>query len=1073
MEHGGSPSFLSGGGEMGALIRAYDWSQSELGAPNAWPQSLKTAVGILLNSGYPMYIGWGPNFIQIYNDAYRPILGETKHPAALGASTKHTFSEIWDFIGPMFRSVIEHAKTSTFTDQHLPLNRFGFAEECYFVFSYSPVLLQSGEAGGVFVTVLETTDRVLRERRQLVQKNIAATPSQSGRGSLFRSAITSIASCREDVPFAAICSLDDHGRWVIAASEGTEGLADDVLISLLDKIGDNGPSPDPFDLQDDIVCAPWPEPVTRVAFRPIAPPGSPAPAGMIVFGLSPRLRWDTEYSGFLDMCALTLSSVLADAEAFEMERERAEALGEIDRAKTAFFSNVSHEFRTPLTLMIGPLEETLADTELDAAARSRLETVHRNSLRLHKLVNSLLDFSRIEAGRMQAYYQPTELGEFTSDLASCFRSAIEKAGMTLVVQANPLPSPVYVDRDMWENIVLNLMSNAFKFTLEGRISVEIGPGAGGHCAEVIVRDTGLGIPKNELPRLFERFHRIEGVSGRSIEGSGIGLALVQELVKLHGAQIFVESEPGRGSAFTISVPYGFDHLPPERIAKEEKPAVVGRRSMGFLAEALRWLPGPDSEFPGLSESDELPASDTAPGTDRHLLVVDDNADMREYIRHLLQADGYQVETAQDGLSALRAIERRQPDLVLSDVMMAGLGGFGLLQKIRGAKSTRDLPFIMLSARAGEEAKIDGLGAGADDYIVKPFSARELLARVASAIKLADARRQVTEVLRKENTRLHSLFEQAPGFMATTRGPDHIFEFANAAYSRLVGDRKLLGVSVKDAFPEIAGQGFIEALDRVYASGERFVGENIPLRLRKSPDGPPRDLVVDFLYEPILDANGKVTGIFVQGHDVTMQSRQQQHLRLLVNELNHRVKNTLAIVQAISQQTFKTDAVTSRARNAFAGRLAALAAAHDLLTRQSWESTDLKSVADEVLKVQNGSLPRVSITGPPVRLEPKAAVTIAMALHELCTNAVKYGALSVEQGQAWLSWSLDADDGGRLRIVWREAGGPEVIVPARRGFGTRMLERALASELRGQVSLDFRPDGLVCQIDAPSPQGGDI
>jgi signal transduction histidine kinase len=268
-------------------------------------------------------------------------------------------------------------------------------------------------------------------------------------------------------------------------------------------------------------------------------------AGVLVVGLNPYRRFDDNYRSFLSLVAGQIAAGVANAQAYEEERRRAEALAEIDRAKTTFFSNISHEFRTPLTLMLGPLEDVLNDqveSGVAPAHRSRLEIAHRNSLRLLKLVNTLLDFSRIEAGRMEAHFEPTDLCKLTAELACNFESATEKAGLALSIDCEDLQQPVYVDHDMWEKIVLNLLANAFKFTFEGSIEVQLRASMAGQAVELIVRDTGVGIPESELARVFERFHRVEGQKSRSFEGSGIGLALVQELVKLHGGTIRVESQ---------------------------------------------------------------------------------------------------------------------------------------------------------------------------------------------------------------------------------------------------------------------------------------------------------------------------------------------------------------------------------------------------------------------------------------------------------------------------------------------------------------------------------------------------
>ncbi len=439
----------------------------------------------------------------------------------------------------------------------------------------------------------------------------------------------------------------------------------------------------------------------------------------------------------------------ANARAYEVERKRAEALAEIDRAKTAFFSNVSHEFRTPLTLALGPLETLLDNSRsaLPAETREQLTMAHRNCLRLMRLVNTLLDFSRIEAGRVQASYQPVDLAGFTADLASCFRSACEHAGLRLLVDCPPLAAPVHVDLDMWEKIVLNLVSNAFKFTLEGEIEVKL-RAAGDNC-ELSVRDTGVGIPEAELPRIFERFHRAEPSRGRTVEGTGIGLSLVQELAKLHGGSVRVENTPGRGSTFTVAVPFGTAHLPAERIGAVRALPSTALGAGPYVEEALRWVP--DEKRSGETEVQPPTAErmvklapvgrmDGPAETRPVVLLADDNADMREYVRRLL-APRYEVEAVADGQAALETARRRRPALVLTDVMMPRLDGFALLRELRSDPGLRTVPVVLLSARAGEESRVGGLEAGADDYLVKPFSPRELLARVTTNLELARVRKE--------------------------------------------------------------------------------------------------------------------------------------------------------------------------------------------------------------------------------------------------------------------------------------------------------------------------------------------
>ncbi len=424
-------------------------------------------------------------------------------------------------------------------------------------------------------------------------------------------------------------------------------------------------------------------------------------------------------------------------------------LAELDSAKTAFFSNVSHEFRTPLTLMLGPLEDALAATAEPLAPQqvTRIRLAHDNALRLLKLVNALLDFSRIEAGRMRASYAPLDLGVLTAELAAMFRSAVDEATVSLIIDCVRGCEPCWVDREMWEKIVSNLVSNAVKFTYEGRIEVRLFEQPSHLALEV--SDTGVGIPEAELTRIFERFHRVAGVSGRTHEGTGIGLSLVRALVELHGGAVSVESKVGRGTTFRVTIPKGFAHLPPEDVSTRPAEDTTGRAALAHVVEAASWAGRVAREPAGKRQ----PGGAEGPSVSRsHVLVVDDNADLREYISGLL-APGYEVSTAIDGQAALDSLRSRMPDLVLSDVMMPRLDGFGLVRAIRGDPRTAAVPIILLSARAGEDSSVEGLDTGADDYLVKPFSARELLARVRTHVDLARARRKWIEQIEQANREL--------------------------------------------------------------------------------------------------------------------------------------------------------------------------------------------------------------------------------------------------------------------------------------------------------------------------------
>ena len=740
--------WLTGGGEMGQRIRGLDWASTPLGPVAAWPQSLRSAVSILLPSRAQICLFWGPELIKLYNDAYIPVLGR-KHPGVLGRPAREVWGEIWDVLGPLLGGVVATGEAFRATDHPFYLDRRGFAEETYFDVSYDPVRDESGKVGGVFCIVGETTGRVLSERRLRTLRDLGRAKEARSAEEACRLALAALASSRQDIPFVSLHLLDPaagvvRGLGAVGVPAGSAlGSAEVDLADLrwpFAGVAQSGRT---------LVLESWPAdvardlPETAAPDRTLALPvvgGGGQVAGFVVAGTSRFLALEGDYRDFFDLVTAQIATAVAHASSYEEERRRAEALAELDRAKTRFFSNVSHEFRTPLTLMLGPLEELLerSPPTVSADDHATLAVVHRNGRRLLKLVNTLLDFSRIEAGRHEAVYEPTDLAALTADLAGVFRSAVEQAGLRLDVRCAAGLEPVYVDRGMWEKIVLNLLSNAFKFTFEGSITVELSDG--GDAVELAVRDTGIGIAPDDLGHLFERFHRVASARARTHEGSGIGLALVQELVRLHGGTVRVESQPGRGSAFVVTVPKGATHLPAERIGAGRRAASESMGRTPYLEEALRWLPEePVPVDPPAAVPDGRPHEVRG----FRIVVADDNADMREYVARLL-GSRWQVEAVGDGRAALAAIRARPTDLVLADVMMPRLDGFELLRAIRAEPATRDIPVILLSARAGEESRVEGLQAGADDYVVKPFSARELVARVEVNLKLKQLRQTLLD-----------------------------------------------------------------------------------------------------------------------------------------------------------------------------------------------------------------------------------------------------------------------------------------------------------------------------------------
>jgi PAS domain S-box-containing protein len=833
-------------------------------------------------------IYWGPQLVLLYNDAERDVLGGM-HPRALGLPAAEVLTDNWDVLGPMLHGVLATGEATWSVDQPLRLNRRGLIEESFFTYSYSPIP-DGTDVGGVLLVTVETTERVLAERRLRTLRELAAeTVKAQSADEVCVGAARVLADNPSDLPFCLLYLTEGNGAPRLCASAG----------------GAPAPAADRWSLRE-VALAQQARLVEGVAARlpgqgtglpqaalvlPIGQADKGGAAGILVAGVSDSRVLDEAYRGFFDLVAGQIATAIARVRVLEEERRRAEALAAIDAAKTAFFTNVSHEFRTPLTLLLAPLEDALAQGEgaLSPADRERLTVAHRNALRLLKLVNMLLEFSRIEAGRVQAVREPTDLAALTADLASMFRSPAEQAGMRLVVDCPPLPGPVWVDREMWEKVVLNLLSNAFKFTLEGEIAVSLR--SAGRDVELSVRDTGVGIPEEELPRLFERFHQVRGARGRALEGAGIGLALVAELVNLHGGSIRVQSTCGRGSTFAVAVPVGSG---PAADRAAEGPALPSTlaRALPYAAEAVRWLP-PGAPAEAAPSGGPAGAEATGPlcprragepntGVRPRVLVADDNPDMRQYLARLL-GEAYEVEEAGDGAAALQAARERPPDLVLVDVMMPELDGFGLLRGLRADSRTCPVPVVLLSARAGEESRVEGLAAGADDYLVKPFSARELLARVAAHLEMARVRReaalresQLRAEVRQAQERAAAILESVTdGFIALDR--EWRFTYVNAEAERINGMRREdhIGKSQWELFPATRGT----VLEREW---RRAVAEQMPVQF-------------EFYYEPwdswFLNKAYPTQdgGLSVFYHDITARKRADEALRKYHDDLERRVR----------------------------------------------------------------------------------------------------------------------------------------------------------------------------------------
>ncbi len=829
-------------------MAAVDWAATPLGPPSGWPTALRDVVRVLLTSRFSMWMAWGPELTMFYNDAYRAATLRRKHPWALGRPFDEVWAEVREDVTPRIRTVLDDGEATWDEDLLLYLERDGWPEETYHTFSYSPLHDGEGSVQGLLCVVAETTERVLAERRMAFLRDLAsAMTSARSIGEVTAAAREVLGDAHRDLPFGLLYLLDHavgprRARLVAAVGADADGPAAPAVVEL------------------GIPARSWPAAAvgTRYGVLPLARGAVPAlppecdrvavvpltaattsgddggPMGVLVVGLSRHLADDERYRDFVELVAGQVTSGVLDARAAEADRERAEALADLDRTRRRFFADASHELRTPLTLVAGPVDDLLAEDTVDPVRwRAELEVVARNTRRLARVVDDLLEVARLRAGEGERHREVVDVGRLTTEITGMVASAMERAGLEYDVDVDAGTVPVAVGRDGWERIVLNLVTNALKYTRAGRVEVRLR--RDGARAVLTVADTGVGIATTELPRLFDRFHRVEGGWARSAEGSGIGLALVHEITTRHGGDVAVTSEPGVGTTFTVTLPLAAAE-PDSSLASGE----VGGRARVLLDEASRWIPddaAEDAPAPGTAAPDGEAVG--------RVLVADDNADMRAYITRLL-APRCTVTPVADGEAALASALADPPDMVVTDVVMPGRSGLELLVALRADPRTARIPVLLLSARAGEEAAVEGLAAQADDYLVKPFSAAELQARVAAHLQLGRARREA-------EARFSAVADLAP-VMIWVAGGDGARLFLNAGWSRFtgldpaseLGHGWLEGVHPDDraAYREAAergratGQGWEVDYRLRHADGtyHRVVEQAVPVPAGGTPDG---------------------------------------------------------------------------------------------------------------------------------------------------------------------------------------------------------------------------------------------
>lgn len=739
---------------MAGRLLAFDWRTTPLGPIEAWPTSLKAAVATCLHSRFQMAIYWGPGLTCIYNDAERDVLGKL-HPVALGMPARELLRDSWEVVGPQLRAVMQRGGATWAEDQALTFDRRGALEVGYFTYSYSPILDDRGAVGGVLMVSQDTTARVLAERRLDVLRELAARSMDARTQREACELAAQAFAGRADFPFALIYLMDRDSRSAVCTA--TSGLADGLSPSqdrvnvalaagglgrMLQRLSNGRPRGMVVDASLLIAPRSGCPPASGQAFVTTITPGWAEPvAGFFVAGVGGHGTLDSSHRSFLETVALGISRSVAAARAREAERDHSLSIAAFDRAKTALFSNTSHELRTPLALVLGALDELRDDPDLLPSAGEPVAVAHRNASRMLKLVSSMLDFSRIEAGERTAAFRSTDLGELTRDIAAMFRSTAERARLRLSVDCPPLADRAYVDREAWERIISNLLSNALKFTPQGAIDVSLREDDGTFV--LIVQDTGIGIPLQDLDKIFSRFYRGSDPRARTHEGSGIGLALVRELVALHGGTIRARSRPGHGTRVIVRIPSGRGHLNSPVIAEETAGVAIGAAASLFVEEASGWL-GDEAQHPSPVLAGHTEHAD-------RVLVVEDNRDMRDYLCRLLRPH-FAVDVADSGSTALAMAVSDPPSIVVTDGMMPGVDGVELVRAIRREPRTCDIPVMLISARADPESRLEAIDSGADDYVVKPLTGRELVVRLRAMLDSSRLRAEHAEARGRERER---------------------------------------------------------------------------------------------------------------------------------------------------------------------------------------------------------------------------------------------------------------------------------------------------------------------------------
>ncbi len=699
--------WLSVQGEMGRRVVDFDWATTPLGPIEQWSAPLRDAVTLCLGSLLPMSVQWGPQLTAIYNDACRDLYGEARFASALGRATLDVWPETVDHVTEHILATMRDGTPYFAVDQLFPLNRSVALEECYFTTSSAPII-ENGVPAGVFSAFIETTAEVLAARRLRVLAGLGRDLTESASELEVAEAVMGIlATNLRDHVGGALYGADASDDWTCLATFGEVVSYSDRAPMVADCLASGHTQVGTVD-----GCA-W-------HAYPLHDPEDGRITHVLLLGQPSTLPADELLKAYYALVGDAIAAALLSHGEYVAQRRRVSEMAALDRAKSAFFAGVSHELRTPLALISAPVQDVLErDQGLSEATRKALALVQSNVSRLTRMVEAMLDFSRMEAGRLVPHVEQADVAGQTRALAAEFAPAFARAGLGFDVDVPDLATKPLLDRDFLERIVSNLLSNALKFTPNGRVSLRLMQDGDEHYA-IEVSDTGIGVALEDLDRIFARFERLPPQPGaRSSSGAGIGLAMVRQLTRLLDGEVTVESAMGRGTTFTVRLPFQ-----PSRPVGVTGQSVTPRRANSFLAEIDTWM-----------ESDQpRPAPTHAPIA--RLVVAEDDPELARFLADCL-SDDYEVVLVRDGAAALDELRTGPVDLLLTDLAMPGMDGLELVRQIRSDVSLREVPVVMLSASG--DASASGLALGADDFVTKPFTVNDLRDRLAANLTRARER----------------------------------------------------------------------------------------------------------------------------------------------------------------------------------------------------------------------------------------------------------------------------------------------------------------------------------------------